>query len=481
MNLGIILHLLGVVYIFLGSSMLLPFLVSLYYGDGDSLSILSSAIITLTIGILLFLLFYKKEREISHKEGFLIVALAWVSIGFFGALPYLFSGTLTSLVDAYFESIAGFTTTGATVFSDVEGLPHGILLWRSLSQWLGGMGIILLSVAILPLLGVGGMQLYKAEAPGIKSEKLKPRIAETAKSLWYVYLVLTFAESFLLYLGGMNPFDAINHSLTTLATGGFSTNNLSVSAYNSPFVEGVITFFMFVAGINFTLHYLLLGGGIRTYWESREFRFYLLTILLFIFIISIDLFFSLYRDIFTSLRYASFQVVSIMTTTGFTTADYETWPFLSQFLLLILMFIGGSAGSTAGGIKVVRILLLLKQGYRELYRLIHPHAVVPVKLGNKTVDVSVMEGIWGFFFIYLSVFIAASIIMASLSLDIISAIASVAATLGNVGPGLGMVGPMDNFGAIPSLGKVTLIFTMLLGRLEIFTILILFTPEFWKR
>lgn len=480
MRFGVILHLLGAVVIFLGLAMVLPLLASLYYRDGDTIPLLMATGITLLSGSILFFGFYRSEREIGHREGFLIVALAWTMVGFFGALPYLFSGVLTSFIDAYFEAVSGFTTTGATVFSSVEGLPKGILLWRSLTQWLGGMGIILLSVAILPLLGIGGMQLYKAEVPGIKAEKIHSRIAETAKSLWYTYLGLTGIEVLLLYLGGIDPFDALNHTFTTLSTGGFSTKDSSIAAFNSPFVEVVITIFMFLGGVNFNLHFLLLKGDGKGYWRDREFRFYLFTILLFIFIISLDLFFNLYGRVSESIRSVSFQVVSIMTTTGYVTADYERWPVLSQFLLLILMFIGGCAGSTAGGIKAIRVLLLLKQGRREIYRLIHPHAVIPVRVGREVMEPDVVGGIWAFFFAYIAIFVVASIIMAGLGLDMVSAIASVASTLGNVGPGLGMVGPMDNFGVLPPLGKVTLTVTMLMGRLEIFTILVLLTPGFWR-
>ncbi len=481
MRFKIILHIIGALVAFLGLSMLIPLLVSLLYGEGDTLALTVSVSITFGVGLLLFFGFYASEREINHKEGFAIVTFGWISVAFFGSLPYLLTKSLDSVMDAMFESMAGFTTTGATVFSSLEGLSHGILLWRSLSQWLGGMGIILLSVAILPLLGVGGMQLYKAEVPGLKSEKLKPRIAETAKSLWYVYLAMTVVEiGFLLY-GGMDIFDAVSHSFATLSTGGFSTRGLSVAHYNSTYLEVVITLFMFIAGINFTLHFLLIKGGPRSYFKNKEFIFYFLTTLMFIALITINLSLTIFDNVFYSLRYAAFQVVSIMTTTGFTTADYEVWPIFSQYLLLVLMFIGGSTGSTAGGIKCLRVSLLIKQGYREIYRLIHPRAVVPVKIGGKVVPVEVMNSVWGFFFLYIAVFSVATIIMSSFGLDLTTAFASVAATLGNIGPGFGLVGPSKSFTLIPPIGKGVLFLTMLLGRLELYTVLILFVPEFWRK
>jgi trk system potassium uptake protein TrkH len=476
-----ILHIIGALMMFLGLSMVAPLLVSFIYGERDVVALFLSVAITSGVGVLLFFGCYVTQREINHKEGFAIVTFGWIAVACFGSLPYLLSRSLDSVMDAIFESMAGFTTTGATVFASLEGLPHGILLWRSMSQWLGGMGIILLSVAVLPLLGVGGMQLFKAEVPGFKSEKLKPRIAETAKSLWFFYLAITLMEVALLLSGGMNFFDALTHAFTTLSTGGFSTKGLSIAHYHSTYIEVVITFFMFVAGINFTLHFLMIRGGPTAYFKNKEFVFYILTTLLFIALITINLSLTMSDSVLSSLKYASFQVVSILTTTGFTTADYELWPVFSQYLLVALMFIGGSTGSTAGGIKCLRVALLLKQGYREIYRLIHPHAVVPVKIGGKVVPVEVMNSVWGFFFLYVSIFVLATVIMASLGLDFTTAFASVAATLGNIGPGFGLVGPSETFSLIPSSGKGVLVLTMLLGRLELYTVLILFVPEFWRK
>ncbi len=481
MRFGVVLRILGALIFFLGLTMLFPLLFSLYYRDGDHQAILVSAAITSGIGASLFLLYLRRVEEISHREGFAIVALGWVSAALFGSLPYLLSGVLPSFVEAYFESMSGFTTTGATVLVAMEGVPRGILFWRSLTHWLGGMGIIVLSIAILPLLGVGGMQLFRAEVPGPVADKLKPRIAETAKILWQVYMLISGAETLLLMFGGMNLFEALCHTFGTMATGGFSTKNVSIGSYNKVYFDGVITIFMILAGTNFALHYQALTGNLRTFYRNSEFRFYGITLVGAMLLVTLVLRFQTYETLGTAFRYASFQVGSIMTTTGYTTADFEKWPSFVQYVLVLLMFIGGSAGSTGGGMKCMRILLLLKQGYRELFRLIHPHGVIPIRLGGKIVSEEVMQSVWGFFFLFILVFVLASVFMAFLGLDIISAFVSVAATINNIGPGLGVVGPMDNYRSIPFLGKWILTFCMLIGRLELYTVIILVVPEFWKR
>jgi trk system potassium uptake protein TrkH len=343
------------------------------------------------------------------------------------------------------------------------------------------MGIILFSIAILPLLGVGGMELYKAEVPGPSPDKIKPRIAETARILWKVYLLLSAIEVLLLCAGGMGIFDALCHTFTTLATGGFSTRTLSIEYFNNSYFETVFTVFMLLAGINFSLHYRLLFGNVKQFWQNSECRFFLLVFLISSLIITFDLKLSFFDSYSSSLRHAVFQVASILTTTGYSSHDFGQWPALSQYLLLILMFIGGCTGSTGGSIKCFRIILLVKQGYRELYRMIHPHAVKPIKLAGRRVSPGVMEGVWGFFFLYFFLFALSSLIMSLLGLDLIAAISSVAACIGNVGPGLGAVGPAENYAQLPSLGKWVLSFCMLLGRLEIYTVLVLFVPEFWKK
>jgi trk system potassium uptake protein TrkH len=481
MRLGVICRTLGALTFFLGLTMIVPILFSLYYRDGDLHALIQSSLITTTTGGLLFLFFRKVVREISHKEGFVIVALGWVSAAFFGSLPYLLSGVFPNLAEAYFESMSGFTTTGATVLPAMEAAPRGILFWRSLTHWLGGMGIIVLSIAILPLLGVGGMQLFRAEVPGPVADKLRPRIAETAKILWQVYMLISAVETILLMAGGMTLFEALCHTFGTMATGGFSTRSVSIGAYNSAYYDGVITIFMILAGTNFALHYQTLTGDWRSLVRNSEVRFYWILLGGSMALVTLVLRLETYDTLKMAFRYATFQVTSIMTTTGYTTADFERWPSFVQYLLVLLMFIGGSAGSTGGGMKCMRILLLLKQGYRELIRLVHPHGIIPVRLGSRAVSGEIMNAVWGFFFLFMLIFVLASVAMALLGLDIISAFVSVAATMNNIGPGLGVVGPMDNYRSIPYLGKWILIFCMLVGRLELYTVIVLLVPEFWKR
>ncbi len=481
MQFPLVFNILGFLYLFLSLTMILPLAVAFIYGDGCSLAFIYSIITTAIFGCILYWIFPPQKKELSHRDGFAIVTLGWATVALFGSLPFLFSGTISSFTNAYFETMSGFTTTGATICQAIEQIPKSILFWRSLIQWLGGMGIILFSIAILPLLGVGGMELYKAEVPGPFPDKIKPRITETARTLWKVYLLISLVEVLLLLLGGMDLFDSICHTFTTLATGGFSTKNISVEHFKSPYFETIFILFMLLAGINFSLHYRLLLGKVKNFWNDSELHFFLLIFLFSSLLIAFNLKGPLFSDFSSSLRHACFQVASIVTTTGYSSNNFGEWPFFSQYILLILMFIGGCTGSTGGGIKCFRVMLLFKQGYRELYRMIHPHAVIPVKLGGKSVPTKTIEGIWGFFFIYLLLFAVSSLIMALLGLDIISAISSVAACLGNVGPGLGAVGPAENFNQLPALGKWLLSLCMLIGRLEIYTVIILFVPEFWKK
>lgn len=477
----LIFHILGAMLMCLGVAMIAAVPFSAYYGEGDLLALLISISITMGCGAVLYFGIRETGNELTHREGFAIVSLAWIGAGIFGSLPFLISGTFHSLTDAVFESVSGFTTTGASVLTDIEKVPHGILLWRDMTQWLGGMGIILLGIAILPLLGVGGMQLYKAEVPGPVPDKIKPRVAETAKTLWMVYVLISALEAFLLWAGGMDLFESLCNTFGTMATGGYNPRNSSIGHYNSLYCDVIITVFMFIAGANFTLHYRMLKGNPGAYWRDPEFRFYLLLILICVAAVTLNLRMNVYESIGAALRFASFQVVSIMTTTGFVTADYEKWPYFSQFLLLLLMFVGGCAGSTGGAMKCVRVLMLIKQGYRELYLLIHPHGVFSVKLGKQVVSPSIMNGVWGFSFLYLFIYGVSVMLMSVLGLDMVSAASSVAATLGNVGPGLGSVGPMDNYAHIPWIGKWILILCMILGRLEIYTVIVLFMPEYWKK
>ena len=480
MKYNIVLNTLGSLLFYLGLSMIFPLIYAIYYQEQVINAFILSIIITTLSGFLLRK-FSSSEEPIGPKEGFAISTLGWIFAAGFGTLPFIFAGTFPSFIDAYFEAMSGFTTTGATVLTPIEGNPYAILFWRDFIQWLGGMGIIVLVVAILPALGAGGMQLFKSEVPGPEPDRLKPRIKETAKLLWGVYIIISALQVACLYFTGMSLFDALTNMFGTMPTGGFTPRNLSVGAYNNPIFETIIILFMFIAGANFTLHYKALHGNVKSLIKDREFLFYSGVILFSILAITTQLRLYIYNSIFTALRYASFQVVSIATTTGFVTADYDVWPAFSKSILLILMFVGGCAGSTGGAIKNIRVLLLLKQAYREIHKLIHPKAITPIRLGDKTVSEEVMRNITGFFFLYVFIFVICTFIMSVLGLDIVSAMASVAATLGNVGPGLGLVGPAQTYALIPPLGKITLILCMLLGRLEIYTVLIMVVPEFWKK
>jgi trk system potassium uptake protein TrkH len=477
-----IFRLIGILHFFLGLSMLAPLSISLMYSDGSFFPLLYSFMITSGTGICLFFLMGKIDYgSLRQREGMAIVTFGWLTAGFFGSLPFLFSGSITTLTNAYFESISGFTTTGASIFADIESIPKGILFWRSQTQWMGGMGIIVLSIAILPFLGVGGMQLYKAEVPSPVVDKLQPRISETAKILWKVYLLITILEIGLLFLGGMPLFDSICHAFCTMPTGGFSTQNGSIAQYNNAYFDVVITFFMLLAGINFSLHFKFLKGDFTVFGKDPECRIFLLMVAILIGLVAVNIYDTIYYSISHAVRLAAFQVTSIITTTGFVTANYATWPALSQIIILLCMFMGAMAGSTGGAIKIIRIILLVKHGYQEIFRLIHPHAVRSIKLGGKPVPSEVLNSIWGFFVLYLGLFIVAVIIMSVIGLDITTSFASVAATIGNIGPGFGLIGPVHNYLPVPDIGKWVLIFCMILGRLEIYTVIIMLAPAYWRK
>jgi trk/ktr system potassium uptake protein len=480
-NLKLIFSILGLLLSINGIAMLLVLPFTFYYGE-DWRPIVYSAAITVFAGLPVWLLLSKRtERELKRRDGYLVVSLGWIIISFFGALPYLFSGVIPDLTSAFFETISGFTTTGASVLADIESTPHGILLWRSLTQWIGGMGIIVLAVAILPILGIGGMQLFVAEAPGISPDKLKPRIKDTAKRLWIIYVGLTGLEAILLMFGGMTFFDAINHSLTTMATGGFSTKNASIAYYTSPYIQYVITIFMILAGTSFTLTYFMLKRQFQNVFSNEEFVTYMVFLLSATILVTGFVHISSDQSFETSFRETLFQVVSIVTTTGFVSEDYTSWTPLITMVFFALMFIGGSAGSTAGGIKIVRHIILFKNSFLEMKRQLHPSAVLPVRLNHKAINQEITFNVLAFIIIYFLIFAVGSISMAWVGLDFDGALGSVATSLGNIGPGIGSVGPMDNFAHIPATGKWILSFMMLLGRLELFTLLILFTPYFWKR
>ncbi len=477
-----ILRLIGILILFLGISQVIPLSVSLIHGGADTLPLFYSMLLTTAIGLLSFIGIRKDdETHLTHRDGVAIVTFGWAAAGLVGAIPFMLSGAIPDFTNAYFESISGFTTTGASVLSDIEALPKGILMWRSITQWFGGMGIIVLSIAILPFLGVGGMQLYRAEVPSPVVDKLKPRISDTAKTLWKVYTLITALEIVFLGLGGMTLFEAINHAFCTLPTGGFSPMNRSIAHYNSAYFDGVIIVFMLLAGINFSLHYRLIRGEITLFGRDPECRTFLSIFGVLTLIVTLNIHGTLFYSLGEALRYASFQVSSLITTTGFTTADFDLWPSFSKKILLLCMFLGAMAGSTGGGMKTMRIMLLMKHAYQEIFRIIHPHAVTKVKLGGKPVPAEVLSGIWGFFVLYLVVFVISALIMAALGLDMVSALSSVAACIFNIGPGLGPVGPTQNYFSISLVGKWVLIFCMVLGRLEIYTVLALLMPAFWRK
>ena len=480
MNHRLVWHILGNLFLFSAVSMLLPLGVSLIYKEPDLMAWIYSILVTATAGGLIRF-FTSREGELHHREGFAVVSLSWILLPLFGSLPFLFAGVFDSPIDAYFECMSGYTTTGATVMTDIESQHHGILFWRSLIQWIGGMGFIVLSIAILPLLGVGGMQLFKAEVPGPVKDRLTPRITSTAKILWIFYLSLSLAEFLLLMVGGMDWFDSICHTFCTMATGGFSTKNASVGAYHSAFIELVIIIFMFSAGVNFSIYYKLSKGGWRDVLKDEEFKFYCAVIL----IMTVLIGFVIYPDEAASpgeaLRDSAFQTVSIITTTGFGTKDFDQWPPFGRFALLALMFFGGCAGSTGGGIKQVRILILFKHAYRELKRLIYPGRVLSIKISGKAIPNEVATNVMGFFLLYMIVFLISTLIISFLGVDLLTSLSAVAACIGNIGPGLAQVGPTLTFAPLHGLSKIILSFCMVVGRLELYTVLLLFLPGLWKK
>ncbi len=471
----------GLLLVVEGAFMLLTAGVATIYGEYDLPYLLWSSLICITVGVVLWLTNNNTSKTIGKREGYVIVAMVWLVFSFFGLLPFWLSNAIPSFTDAFFETMSGFTTTGSSILVDIEALPHGLLFWRSIIQWLGGMGIIVLSLAILPVLGVGGMQLFIAEVPGPVPDKLHPRIADTAKRLWVIYVVYTLIETILLWMGEMSLFDAICHSFTTMATGGYSTKQASVAFYESAYVHYVIIIFMFIAGANFTLSYSGFHGNFKRIFKDEEFRYYFGFVVLVSLLVAAVLYISGGADtVEQSIRDSLFQVVSLVTTTGYATADYLVWVPTLSIIMFILMFIGGSAGSTGGGIKVVRIVILLKNAYFELKRLIHPNAVIPVRFNSKAVSPSVVTNVLAFIVIYMLVVGISMIVMSIMGYDLDTAIGAVATCIGNIGPGLGEVGPAANFAHIPDFGKWFLSFLMLMGRLEIFTVVLLFSPYFWK-
>jgi trk system potassium uptake protein TrkH len=480
-NKKIIFRLLGFLLVLESFFLFISFIVSIIYKENTGIPFIASFLIAFVTGGSAVLFTQNANKDFGKREGYIIVSLVWIVFSLFGSLPFILSGAIPSFTNAFFETISGFTTTGASILNNIEELPYSILFWRSLTQWMGGMGIIVLSLAILPFLGIGGVQLFSAEVPGLTADKMHPKVKETAQRLWIIYVGFTAAEVLLLWIGGMNLFDALNHSFTTMATGGYSTKQDSIAFYNSPFIEYVIILFMFIAGVNFTLPYFALKFQFKKVFGNEEFKTYSFITLIFTLAITLGLVLSSNSSLEDSFRKSLFQVVSILTTTGFATADYLLWPSLLIALIFTLMFIGGSSGSTGGGVKVIRVLLILKNCYFELKRLIHPKAVIPMRLNGKTVPQPIVNNVLAFIVFYLLIFMIGSVLMAALGYDMESAMGSVATTLGNVGPGLGLMGPAANFSMVPIAGKWLLSFLMLLGRLELFTVLILFAPAFWKK
>jgi trk system potassium uptake protein TrkH len=500
LNLRAVFVTLGILIFFLGGALVFPMLVALFYGEPEWWAFGLTSGVSMIIGGVSWYLKGKHQDELQMREGFAIVALAWFVLSALGALPFVLSGVLASYSDAFFETMSAFTTTGATIFGgagnmNIEEMPNSFLFWRSLAHWMGGMGIIVLTLAILPLLGVGGMQLYKAEVPGPSADKLTPRVQETAKRLWLIYVGITIIE-ILLLLPAMSFFDSVNHAFATMATGGFSTKNGSVGQYNSAYIDWVITIFMFLAGVNFALHFRLLRGKTITVLRDTEFRVYFWMVVVATTIITLGIWapsmsfmpefqvegvFEGYSSIAEALRYGAFQAVSIITTTGFGTADYEIWPPIALGILFTCFFIGGMAGSTGGGVKVIRHVLMFKNSFKEIKQLIHPQAVMPIRLNDKVVPQDVLKNVLSFIVLYLGIIGAGTLAMTILGLDILTSFSATLSSVGNIGPAFGSLGPSENYAHLPLMGKWVLSMLMMAGRLEIFTVIILFVPAFWKR
>ena len=494
-NYRLISYIIGLLLLFNSAAILITSFVSFLLKDGFFNNIVYASLCCLVIGSVIMFFSRNPTKVINRRDGYLIVIFGWLTMVFSGTLPYIFTDTINNIPDLIFETMSGYTTTGSSIISDIESLPQSIIFWRSMTHWLGGMGIIVLAIAILPLLGIGGMQLFSAEAPGsgISGDKIHPRISNTAKRLWFIYIGLTLAETLLLNFAGMSLFDAINHSMSNIATGGFSTKNDSLSHWNSiPLIQYIIVFFMILAGTNFLLIYLSIIGKFKKLIYNTEFIWFIVLISFFVIITTIILNTNIdlnstnfdhpqvYGKLEASFRHALFQVVAVMTTTGFVTGDFAGWsPFLTM-LFFGLMFFGASSGSTSGGIKISRHLILIKNGFLEFKRSLHPNAILPLRYNHSVVKKEVVVNILAFFMLYLILFIIGAAVLSTQGLDFISSIGGSAASIGNVGPALGSIGPAFNYEQITGFAKIWCSFLMLVGRLELFTILIIFTPYFWK-
>ena len=489
MNVKTIVNILSAMLVVTGLSMLIPTVISWSFSEPDLSGHLQSMIICIVVGIP-FWMITRKSRALNSKDGFAIVSFAWLIVAFAGSLPFYLSGTIPNFTDAWFEAMSGVTTTGATIIGNpttlpnlpngIESMPHGILFWRSFLQWIGGMGIIVFTIAILPLLGVGGVQLFKAEVPGPVADKIRPRVKETAKILWMVYVGFTFLQFLLLGFAGMPWFDSICHAFTTMPTGGFSTQNASIAAYSNPLIHYVIIFFMFIAGVNFTLHFRAITGNFKSYFKDYEFKVYFFIL----FFATTFIFFNIsYSELdlnHNTFRISLFQSLALMTGTGYANANYELWPFFSQLLLFFMMFFGAMGGSTSGGLKIARVILLIKYAASETRRMLHSRAIIPIRIGDRTISDDVIRNTLGFFLIYLSFFVMTALVLTALNFDFLSSLSAAASAIGNVGPAFGAFGPTDNYALLHPIGKWMMTFCMLLGRLEIFTIMVLFSRTFWR-
>ena len=472
-----------------GLSMLIPTVISWSFSEPDLSGQLQSMIICLVVGIP-FWLITRRSRALNSKDGFAIVSFAWLIVAFAGSLPFYLSGTIPNFTDAWFEAMSGVTTTGATIIGNpttlpnlpngIESMPHGILFWRSFLQWIGGMGIIVFTIAILPLLGVGGVQLFKAEVPGPVADKIRPRVKETAKILWMVYVGFTFLQFLLLGFAGMPWFDSICHAFTTMPTGGFSTQNASIAAYSNPLIHYIIIFFMFIAGVNFTLHFRAITGNFKSYFKDYEFKVYFFILFFATTFIFFNISYSESDLSHNTFQISLFQSLALMTGTGYANANYELWPFFSQLLLFFMMFFGAMGGSTSGGMKIARVILLIKYAASETRRMLHSRAIIPIRIGDRTISDDVIRNTLGFFLIYLSFFMITALVLTALNFDFLSSLSAAASAIGNVGPAFGAFGPTDNYALLHPIGKWMMTFCMLLGRLEIFTIMVLFSRTFWR-
>ncbi len=488
-----VLNIIGIILSMLGFAMIPSVLWSYYFNDSDVLSLIYSSIITISFGLTIYSITYLTNRknfnrkELSLKDGFSLVSLTWIAMSIFSAIPYYLSLDGFSYINSFFEAMSGLTTTGATVLGDstfhIEDLSHGLLFWRSLTQFIGGMGIIVFSIAILPLLGIGGVQLFKAEVAGPSADKITPRIKQTAKLLWGIYVGLIIIILIIFYIQGMTFFDAICHSFATMSTGGFSTHAESIKFFNNPGIEWTMIFFMFIAGTNFSLHYSFISKGKFNYFKNEEFKIYFFIFIIISLVVFLNISFSEisnYALNFDTLRHSFFTTTSLLTTSGYVTENYEQWPNFSQMILFVLFFLGASAGSTTGGLKLIRTILIFKYLFYEMKKLIHPSGVYNIKIGNKTIEDDIIKNTLGFYLFYFIIFIFAALFFSSYNMDLITALSASASSIGNIGPALGSVGPYDNWGHFPSIAKWISCFCMLLGRLEIFTVMILFSRLFWR-